>query len=528
MFVFAAVLLLAVLAVIACAPASPADDPLLEIARGGASDWRIIIPRSASRAETEAAELLRDAIAAAGGVSLEISDDYTNEKRGILPGEHEILVGETSREESLAVSRMLRTGDSEIVVSGGKLVVLGGSGELTLAAARELAAAISADAGGAVTIKRSHCRHTDGSYDVPEVTLDGVDLREFCLIYPSGNADIRMIADELRAYFAESAGLRLSCMADGKAASGRRIILAVGGRSGETAITADGEDIRITGGDVYDLRYAAARLCDVDFAHEPGSGAPIHARIAGSVIRDETPRLSVMSFNILCNLRDDPSRADKVVGIVRSYMPDSVGFQEVTEEWLNILVRGLGDSYDWVGEINDENGQRWRNAIFYRRDRLTLVTTETRWLSATPSKRSKVEASSQYRVYTLAHFRCVDGGREWIHINTHLSYEDGARSPQIKVLLSAIARQELPTAVTGDFNFAPGTPYYSDMTAGGVNDSKYLTSDRDDKNTCAVNIIDYCYVSRGDFNVRRYRVEDSVIASDHRAVYVEFSFMHNK
>ena len=515
--------------VAACAPAAPADDILLEIAVDGASDWRIIVPRGALRAETEAAELLRDAIAAASGVTLEIADDYTNEKRGILPTAHEILVGETSRAESLAESRKLRTGDSEVTVVGGKLVIMGGSAELTLDAARALADKIRADAADGAAIKRSFCSYTAGSYEIPTITLEGVDLRESCIVYPAGNADIHKIADELCAYFKKTAGVRLLSTTDDREVPGRRIILnADGDIPGAAAITAAGDDIIISGGDIFDLRHAAAELCDNYFAYQPGSGVPIHARLAGAVIRDESPRLSVMSFNILCHLDEEPERADRVIDTVRKYMPDSVGFQEVTEQWLEILIRRLGDSYDWVGEINDESGQRWRNAIFYRRDRLELVSAETRWLSATPQKRSKVTASSQYRIYTLAHFRCIGSGREWVHINTHLSYEDAARSPQIRVLLSAIERQELPCAVTGDFNFAPGTPYYSDMTAGGVDDSKYLTPDRDDKNTCAVNIIDYCYVSRGNLNVRRYRVEDSVIASDHRAVYVEFSFLHSK
>ena len=110
-------------------------------------------------------------------------------------------------------------------------------------------------------------------------------------------------------------------------------------------------------------------------------------------------------------------------------------------------------------------------------------------------------------------------------MNTHLDYNDAARKPQINVLRNALERLELPFVVTGDFNFTPSSEYYRLMTAEGVSDAKYPTSDRDDVNTCEVNIIDYCYVSEGDFNVRLYRVEDELICSDHRAVYVELSIL---
>lgn len=521
--------MLLVTAFAACSPDAPVgDEKLMTVVGNGESDWRIIIPKSATLDEKKAAELIRDAISAASGVTLEIGDDYVNERRGILPGEHEILIGDTARDESRAVSRRLRTGDRTVTVSGGKLIVLGGSSELTLTAAGELAGSVTAEKDGTVAITAAQCRTVNGEYSIPGVTVDGIDLRDLTLVYPVGNTDIKSIVTAFSDHFRETAGMRLAMQSDNRTGDGRRLIFtASDGDGASTVISADGGDIRISGDNVNALRYAVAHLIDTVFSADASNGDAIEAKLCGMNIVDEMPRVSVMSFNILCDL-PDISRVDKIVSVVRDRMPDSIGFQEVTEQLLYLLKQRLGDEYDWVGEMNDDSGQRWRNAIFYRRSTLELVSTETRWLSATPSRRSKFPESGQFRIATTAYYRCRGNGIEWAHVNTHLAYEDAARVPQIKALFRTLDRIEVPFALTGDFNIESDSRYYPMLLEGNISDSKYLTADRDDKSTYAVSVIDYCFLSKGDFNVYRYRVDKEIEASDHYPVYVELSFLHNK
>lgn len=502
----------------------PSGDALITLVGAGASDWRIVLPRSADKAEREAAELLQSKISELCGVRLEIGDDYVNAKRGVLPAEHEIIVGDTSRDESRAVGRRIRSGDSEVAVEGGKLVILGGSYELTLDAARRLCESLSATADRSLAIDSSQCTRQEDEYAINTLTVDGVSLMGLDIVYPAGNSEVKKIGEQLAAHLSAIAGLRTSCVSgNGDATAG--IVLSVG-EGNEVSVTAEGGSVYIKGGDVCALRYAVSELCGLHLAESAAKDGAIAATFAGKTIKNDQPTQSIMSFNILCDLKGEISRADKVIATVRERMPDSVGFQEVTEQWLSLLVAGLGDKYDWVGEINVEQGQRWRNAIFYRRDKYELVSTETRWLSGTPSRESKLDASSQYRIYTTARLRCIESGQEFVHVNTHLSYEEAARRPQVNILLRALAKLDVPFALTGDFNFTPSTQYYPMILAGGFEDSKYLTADRDDKNTCEVNIIDYCYLSEGDYNVHCYRVEDRVVCSDHRAVYVEFSLLY--
>lgn len=218
-------LMLLITAFAACSPDAPVgDEKLMTVVGNGESDWRIIIPKSATLDEKKAAELIRDAISAASGVTLEIGDDYVNERRGILPGEHEILIGDTARDESRAVSRRLRTGDRTVTVSGGKLIVLGGSSGLTLTAADELAGSVTAGKDGTVAITASQCRTVDGEYSISGVTVDGIDLRDLTLVYPVGNTDIKSIVIAFIDHFRETAGMRLAMQSDRSTGEGRRLI----------------------------------------------------------------------------------------------------------------------------------------------------------------------------------------------------------------------------------------------------------------------------------------------------------------
>lgn len=524
---FAAILLAATMLLAACGPAAVVDEKLLTLVSNGESDWCIIVPRSASQKEVEAAELLRDTVAEKCGVTLGISDDYVNEKRGIFVGEHEILVGNTSRDESREVRRRLRIGDREIAVCGGKPVILGGSDELTLLAAQTLADSLKFEEDGSLAIYASQCVAAAGEYEVDTVCVDGLSLLGMPIVYPIGSAQGKAIAEDLSDRLCAVAGLLPECVSSENAADGILLELR-GDGSGETYITVEDPCIKIEADDIPSLRYAVTLLCDEVFVADAAKDGRLDISLDGRVIKDTSGGLSVMSFNILYDLGSDTSRADKVIATVLERMPDSVGFQEVTEKWLELLAAGLGAYYDWAGEINDEYGQRWRNAIFYRRDKFEMVSTETRWLSGTPTKRSKLASSSQYRIYTAVRLRCIDSGREWVHVNTHLSFDTDAREPQVNILLRELQKLDAPFVLTGDFNFSPETEYYSMMTSGGVSDAKYLASHRENKNTCGSNVIDYCFLSDGDFNVRAYYVEDKVICSDHRAVYVEFSFLHTK
>ena len=60
---------------------------------------------------------------------------------------------------------------------------------------------------------------------------------------------------------------------------------------------------------------------------------------------ENTVTARVMSFNIRVD-EFTPERIDLVIKMIETYKPDSIGFQEATDEWIEVLVDRIGEEYD--------------------------------------------------------------------------------------------------------------------------------------------------------------------------------------
>ncbi len=560
-----AIILLAITVILAVScnddpdPQPPEDAVLLTPITASASSYKIVIPRSASIDEKNAANLLKEKIIELVGIELEIIDDYVNEKRGIVAGEYEILVGITSRDETKQVYRELRANDYKISVIGKKLVVLGGNQLLTLNAMQSLVSLISADEMGNIDIKQSHCVFVEGEYAISECLVNGTDAREYSIVYADKDTFAADMANLLNARIFEPAQMRISIKSDSNESAGKEIVIGRTNREseaiknkadtlgeGEAFVASDGDKIYVIGKDEAALRYAVYSLL-LNYDEETVANAVnINFELKDTDIKDSSPIITTMTFNI-CYTKYDPEqpdyvderldpevwamlyapdRGEKIIKTVRDRMPTTVGFQEVTEDWLEVLIAGLGDKYDWVGELNDTDQQRWRNVIFYQRDILELVRTETKWISPTPNEQSRFDTAWQYRIYTLAEFRHKETGTEFTHVNLHLEFLEDVRVPQAKVMEHVLSKIEGPYFVTGDHNFTRAMPSYEIFTSKLMWDSLYQAIDKHEDPIGGS--IDYCFVSKNDFNVREYYVENEAICSDHMAVYFELSFLPQK
>ena len=83
------------------------------------------------------------------------------------------------------------------------------------------------------------------------------------------------------------------------------------------------------------------------------------------------------------------------------YLPDIIGVQEATPVWRDYLYNNMPE-YDHIGLPRQEGPKGESCDIFWRRDRYTLLSGGTRWLSETPHIISKLEDSSHFRVFTWA------------------------------------------------------------------------------------------------------------------------------
>lgn len=312
------------------------------------------------------------------------------------------------------------------------------------------------------------------------------------------------------------------------------------------------------------------------------------------LIKDEENRFKIMSYNVrYCDdsLRNNIdgtilTRAKYVLKNILLYMPDTIGFQEVTVSknsnlvtWYSILNKGLKD-YIGVGEGRDNNVISEANPIFYNKNKLELLEQGTKWLSPSPDiPESKFEEPTDNlkRILTYAILKNKKTNKIFLHVNTHLDYLFSEnRIRQIKVVINFISeyKDKYPILLTGDFNSGnteceikkgDAVPFllnngFFDASSEAKNishhwtfpsigyikkiydlclkrkthknglklsEQEYCGSECDEENG---SIIDYCFRCNNKICFEKYKVisdykECGGISSDHYPIYIEGYFI---
>lgn len=271
-----------------------------------------------------------------------------------------------------------------------------------------------------------------------------------------------------------------------------------------------------------------------------GSYIPESFQIA-NVPEKAQDSVRIVSFNVRC--KDDAfgsveGRSQLICAALEQYAPDSFGVQEATAQWLEIFEEKLTD-YACVSQMRDGKKSSEASAVFYLKNKYTLVDSGTIWLSDTPDEfASKFLLSFCPRIATWATLENKETGEIYTHINTHLDHVlESVRVDQIKVLkvkIEELKAEGHPVVCTGDFNTKEGADAYNEMKPC-LNDSKYLAEKSDDgatfinygQNIFETRPIDFVFVSDG-VTVETYKIIDEKIGdmylSDHAAICADVIF----
>lgn len=257
---------------------APADTTAEEVITmktfvGGENEYTLVRPEGASQALIDQviafrADIVKQIPAAS---SMPFSDDW------VKPGEtgkpYEILVGRTNRPETEAVLADLRYHDYAIRVIGDKLVILGASDEKTAEAMNFfLENCVTAEG---ITLPSNYNTIVRGEYAYENVTLGGVPLQQYKVVYATGAAEA---AKQLAASFGEEFGCIMETYAANSLDAGEyEIVLGSTNRKQlgsagfyEYAITVEGKSIYVNGYDTYAYEAAIATIRDAIIA---GSGS---------------------------------------------------------------------------------------------------------------------------------------------------------------------------------------------------------------------------------------------------------------
>ena len=254
--------------------------------------------------------------------------------------------------------------------------------------------------------------------------------------------------------------------------------------------------------------------------------------------------LTVISYNIRYDNPNDGEnqwkyRKERVASYIKEISPDIIGMQEVLEPQLVFLDVSLKEfSYVGVGREDGKTKGEY-SPILYNSNRLTLLQTDTFWLSETPKVISVGWDAALERICTYAQFKHKETGQKFWVFNTHFDHiGELARIQSAKLIhqkIKMLNTNNFPVIITGDFNLTPDTApikilqnaYIDIMQKTPIDAKNYATFTGFDKLSNGEDRIDYIF-QKGLKKLRSNHIWLKTIsggwASDHHPVQAIFSF----
>ncbi len=261
---------------------------------------------------------------------------------------------------------------------------------------------------------------------------------------------------------------------------------------------------------------------------------------------DSPAKFNIMSFNIRYDNPEDSLdnwqyRKDRAAKAIHFYDADILGTQEVLHNQLEDLKQRLPE-YDVIGVGREDGKEKGEySALWYKKDRFTVLDSGYFWLSETPEVAgSKGWDGACERIASWAKLKDNTSGKEIFALNTHLDHVGvAARREGVSLILDKVAELSngLPVVVTGDFNAEPESDVIKHVT--DASNPKHLIDSRSvaplvygpswswhdfgklpyDRRP----LIDYVFVNKG-LDVLKYGVlaetENEAFVSDHAPVLV--------
>lgn len=261
---------------------------------------------------------------------------------------------------------------------------------------------------------------------------------------------------------------------------------------------------------------------------------------------DSPAKFNIMSFNIRYDNPEDSLdnwqyRKDRAAKAIHFYDADILGTQEVLHNQLEDLKQRLPE-YDVIGVGREDGKEKGEySALWYKKDRFTVLDSGYFWLSETPEVAgSKGWDGACERIASWAKLKDNTSGKEIFALNTHLDHVGvAARREGVSLILDKVAELSngLPVVVTGDFNAEPESDVIKHVT--DTSNPKHLIDSRSvaplvygpswswhdfgklpyDRRP----LIDYVFVNKG-LDVLKYGVlaetENEAFVSDHAPVLV--------
>ena len=284
----------------------------------------------------------------------------------------------------------------------------------------------------------------------PTLTICGVDISEFSIVYPStAEFGAHELASQLADHISGSFGVQLPVTDDNGAAPKHSIFIGRSKHVSESlrvsAIILEGYKLNQANSMLYTAEGHLWVICDGTFNSKSAVNRLIsdmttkvdekalnidYSEGVNVVSEDLGEEMRIMSYNIQTgNASKVTPRVASVVKHITDFDADVIGTQEVNYIWLDELQKiGFFDTYTRVGEAREGDKRAAGNessCIFFKTDKFNLIDSGTYWLSETPEQISKLADCDYYRIMTFALLERKSDGVRFLHVNTHLEWDHG-------------------------------------------------------------------------------------------------------
>ena len=474
---------------------------------GNSASFTVVTPKTPTSAFSSSLDALLSAFREKTGVRPQTKTDEI--KRGAVRDNtsYEILLGRTSYDQTAEVLSSLAEGQFAIILSGRKLVI-------TTPKDADLGAAVEYFIRNYIqTMEQSNGVYllSTASYTSPvpetvekEVTVNGINIGNFDIVYESSRDGYREIAEYLQTMM-RTLGFEVAVYRDADHADSGKPEILVGktnraissqmyGSESPKILTyqlnVQGNRVQIMGGGPFSVRHCVDQMRMRFFgATDPTYTDGIYLETDNSFsigITEETD-VRFMTYNVLADRWAYPEerevlpvshRAEIIAGVLVACKPDAVGLQETDQawidalpEWLDLLKTQYGLEYEW--KFYNYLNKQTLTTILYRSDKYDLIDSGIQNFSYWDN--------SAY-VYNLRLFEWVylreknDSTRSFVLANTHWGFDDETELCLNESILQINALKEQYPGVRvffcGDFNSnQTSEPFFTYQAETGSRDA---------------------------------------------------------
>ncbi len=424
--------------------------------------YRIIYPQSAQGTELEAAaDTLAEAITDVFGVDVEVQHDFYQEGSAkYFVGEYEILIGNVdidndfaNRPETKTYLDTILSKDYGYAIVGKKLVIAGHNDHDTSVKAVEafINDCVTGATNTAMFFTASQAKTVSGQYLHKGVTIGGVSLAEYRIVYPSANSKFEAsLAQKLADAVAEDCGFILDVVSDRDAdyEDGYEILIGETGRDvdvdpvnaateGKGYVGTEGKFIVIGGDSAYGNVNAVQAFVDM-FAKQPATETALDITITNGEHEAPVGNMTNLNLDIGDGIPRD-SDVQAIISVILANLPDTVTLQNVSfaaDGLYSALESALGGFYAMVGSSHTDDLNQRGNVILYIKDKFDEIEASTHWYTdkADNTKPDVAIGAQGECTYTFAHLNRLADDTTVLVVSTRLDPIASARANMVSML----------------------------------------------------------------------------------------------